>query len=80
MFKYGYAKNLFSVVLSIFKEKHKVHKMAVDGCIDQLLIYSIGELNEVYDTCISVNNGKEASTGALHDANPLVRALSLIHI
>ena len=72
-----YAKSLFPIILSLFKEKHKVHKMAVDGCLDQLLAYSTIDLNEIFQTCISVNNNKEGKSGALHDSNPLVRAATL---
>jgi hypothetical protein len=73
-----YAISLFSVLLSLYKEKHKLHKMAVDHCIDQLFVYCIQDVNDVFHTCMSVVAAKGAEqTGSLHDSNPLVRTCTL---
>ena len=73
----NYVKPLMTVLLSLFKEKHKLHRFAVDSCIDQLLSFSVENVNAIYDSCMSVDGGKNGYTGALHDANPLVRACTL---
>ena len=66
--------SLLSTLLLLFKEKHKTHKMAVDHCIDQVFVYCIPDLNDVFSSCMSVAAVKgESKTGALHDSNPLVR-------